>query len=488
MKKILFAILILYLSSYIIHTDEYIFNPESMKSPRLHNSWVYMDGNYLTDEEINEINKEITAIEKETTVEIAVVVIPNTGGNIEEAAKKIGNLWGVGKKNKNNGLVLFASMDERKFRTQVGYGLVETFTDYRCNMLQEEIVIPNFKNGNYGNGILEYIKKIRVILNKPNYFTELEEQRQKQLAEYLKKKEEDERLEREMYIKSLKRKNITRLILFQSIALILFILGTISLVRSWTKTNTNMNKDYNKYSLIKGLADKGLMHGFTINRLLLFLIGGFISIVSIYATKIYASIGHLAFVIPFIGVSFSILLSTIAYKKKKEIINKWRNDPRPCPECGGVMEKLSEAEEDKYLKDTQIIEEELKTIDYDVWICSSCENKTIEDFKNWRYNFYAKCTKCGSIACKQTGSQVVSHPTYTSTGTRRLDFKCLACGYTYHKEQTIPRKVRTTSSSYSSSSYSSSSSYTTSSYSSSSSSSSSFGGGSFGSSGSTSSW
>jgi uncharacterized protein len=99
-------------------------------------------------------------------------------------------------------------------------------------------------------------------------------------------------------------------------------------------------------------------------------------------------------------------------------------------------------------------------------------------FRGIKYNLYISCKSCNSIAAKFLKSEVIEYPTYTSTGQKKLDYKCLACGHISSTYVTLPMLTRSSSSSsggsFGSSSFGSSSS--------------SFGGGSSGGGGATSSW
>jgi uncharacterized protein len=142
------------------------------------------------------------------------------------------------------------------------------------------------------------------------------------------------------------------------------------------------------------------------------------------------------------------------------------------------MEKLSETDDDKYLKPFQITEERIKADDYDVWVCPSCKASTVEKYRAGRYFLYAQCPSCGGQTAKQTGRFVVVSPTYESAGQASLVFTCLSCKHEFSKVAIIPRLTRSSSSSGSgvSSSFGGSGGG------------SSFGGGSSGGGGSTSSW
>ena len=95
-------------------------------------------------------------LEKNTTVEIAVLTINSLEGDTpENYALNVFRKSGVGKKDKNNGLLILVAKEDRKYRFEVGYGLEGTIPDAMKVPIGDKIITPNFKNGDYGKGIYE---------------------------------------------------------------------------------------------------------------------------------------------------------------------------------------------------------------------------------------------------------------------------------------------------------------------------------------------
>jgi uncharacterized protein len=67
---------------------------------------------------------------------------------------------GVGKKDKYNGIGILISINLRKIRIEVGYGLESKLTDEEAKKIVDTIIIPEFKNGNYYLGTLYGLKAI----------------------------------------------------------------------------------------------------------------------------------------------------------------------------------------------------------------------------------------------------------------------------------------------------------------------------------------
>lgn len=114
------------------------------------------NANIIDEEYKQKIIYLADGIEKNTTVEIAVLTIESLEGDTpENYAINTFRKSGVGKKDKNNGLLILVAKNDRKYRFEVGYGLEGTIPDAMKVSIGDKIITPNFKNGDYGKGIYE---------------------------------------------------------------------------------------------------------------------------------------------------------------------------------------------------------------------------------------------------------------------------------------------------------------------------------------------
>lgn len=117
--------------------------------------WVSDFAKVIDEQTKQQIEKIITELEQKTSTEIAVISIETTGDyTIEEFATRLFEKWGIGKKGKDNGVLLVASIKDKKVKIEVGYGLEGILPDGLCGEILDKYVLPYFKNGDYSKGFL----------------------------------------------------------------------------------------------------------------------------------------------------------------------------------------------------------------------------------------------------------------------------------------------------------------------------------------------
>ena len=75
-------------------------------------------------------------------------------GSIEEYAVRLFEKAGIGEKDKHNGALVVLALNERRVRIEVGYGLEEFITDGFAGETIREFMLPAFRQGDYGGGLL----------------------------------------------------------------------------------------------------------------------------------------------------------------------------------------------------------------------------------------------------------------------------------------------------------------------------------------------
>jgi len=97
---------------------------------------------------------KLTAFEKETGVQVAVLTIDTLGGDVlEDYSLKVAQTWKLGRKSIEDGVLLLIVKGDRKMRIEVGYGLEAKLTDAQCRRILDDVVRPEFRNGDFGRGV-----------------------------------------------------------------------------------------------------------------------------------------------------------------------------------------------------------------------------------------------------------------------------------------------------------------------------------------------
>lgn len=100
------------------------------------------------------IEKILRDFEKRTTNEFIVAIVPDLQGmDVEGYANGLFHEWGIGKKGKDNGMLLLISMKERKTRIEVGRGLEGELTDLKSGRILRNVLKPELKRGDFAGGI-----------------------------------------------------------------------------------------------------------------------------------------------------------------------------------------------------------------------------------------------------------------------------------------------------------------------------------------------
>jgi len=96
----------------------------------------------------------ILELKQKTSAEVAVVTVDTTGPlSIEEYAVNLFQRFGIGQKGKDSGVLLLVAYKDRHMRIEVGYGLEGAITDAYSSRIINTIMTPEFKDGNFSDGI-----------------------------------------------------------------------------------------------------------------------------------------------------------------------------------------------------------------------------------------------------------------------------------------------------------------------------------------------
>lgn len=146
MRKIISAIVLLLLATVLSAAPQF---PE-YKGP------INDLAGVLSKSDIRQLESKAIAYREQTGSEIGVLIVPTIGNmTIEDYTHDIFNAWGIGQKEKDNGVLFLVAIEERKARVEVGYGLEGELTDLECGRLvnRNSPMAQHFRSGDYAGGV-----------------------------------------------------------------------------------------------------------------------------------------------------------------------------------------------------------------------------------------------------------------------------------------------------------------------------------------------
>jgi uncharacterized protein len=108
------------------------------------------------------LNRRLEAFERETSNQLVVSVqlkVPE-GAELNDYVFRTFQAWGIGQKQRNNGVLLMVFTQDRKLRIEVGYGLEGVLPDNLAARIIREEITPAFKAGSYGTGLQRGVSAI----------------------------------------------------------------------------------------------------------------------------------------------------------------------------------------------------------------------------------------------------------------------------------------------------------------------------------------
>ena len=215
---------------------------------------------------------------------------------------------------------------------------------------------------------------------------------------------------------------------FLGIVLFICALSTAFAYFIWLKREPNPSIKFKVVSKYENKYTKYLLILFLVS-LFLGLNQLFPSVIRIYGAWFIIRIAVSGAIGSFLYYVITILLEVYFSDRRILRLNKLRYAPR-LSNSGNSMRLLSEDEEDVYLNEGMQAEEEVLSIDYDVWIDDTTGEIRIEKYLG--RSFSARCPSCGYYTLKTVKEIIMSPPTYSQKGQL---MKILKCHYCHHSER-----------------------------------------------------
>jgi uncharacterized protein len=468
------------------------YTVESVPNPKASASYNYVsnpDG-VIESSTVSEIDSLLKELELQTTAQVAVVILNSIGDEVPKTfATKLFNYWGIGDREKDNGLLILLVMDQRDIEFETGKGMEGILPDVTCKRIQETYMVPYAKAGNFDAAVLGGVKGVILQIEEPENAAEIYAENSSGFADdtttFFRAPVSNSLLGLlgAIYLVSvilfrgrLKKKISPEYILkYRSRNYILTktILLNIAFPALWILVRISYDPPITVSELIIGFYV--LLAFLLLERRLRY---------NNYIEKFYGTNRHdkhvafskshqdwilapVFFPMPFI----------FYYWWKTRQLDKLRNDPFTCSKCNHLMQKLDEKSDDTYLSKQELTEEEIHSVDYDVWHCNNCDNREILSYVNLSSK-YTVCDTCKAHASYLKETKTIRAATTSSAGKGEKTYDCMNCHAIKVVPFVIPKVQVSSSSSGSGSSFSSGGS----------SGGSSFGGGSSGGGGSGSHW
>ncbi len=116
--------------------------------PELWGQRVHDEAHALKTETVDLLEKRLKVYEDSTSNQIAILIVQSLDGDVlEDYSIRVVEKWKLGKKNKDNGVLLLVAIDDHKMRIEVGEGLEGVLTDAQSNRIIRNEMAPNFRRG-----------------------------------------------------------------------------------------------------------------------------------------------------------------------------------------------------------------------------------------------------------------------------------------------------------------------------------------------------
>lgn len=379
MRKIFFLIA----SLFFIASAAQVYTPSQMPDVQRQNAAEYVSdpAGLLTPDVKAQVNSRLAELRRLTTAE-AVVAIPPEIGDLTPAewCEELFTDWGIGKNDKDNGVLLMISPGSRVAFIMTGYGMEGVLPDIACKRIINEAVVPAMREGNLDAAVLNSTDLIYKAATDPA------------VAEELRSAQPDNTGGE---IDTIDPKVIW--IFARTLAMVLFAAGLVFFVRDCVIARSR------KSNFLRAQMWRGHLAAYF-----------WLGVLSLGAGLIF------------------FLLALWQYRR-------WRTRPLVCSTCGAKMRRLPEEKDNELLSPAQDLEERLNTVDYDVWECPSCG--TVERYPyKVKQTKYTECPSCHTVAMCLECDRTVRPATTRAAGEGVRIYECKFCHNRTGRRYTIPRK------------------------------------------------
>ena len=164
MRKFLFILCLLGCLS--LQAKKYTIQDVPMVHLQDRTRYVSNPDGILSTSTVATIDNTLYNLEQKTGIQVLVVAITGIeGGDCFDFAYRLGKEKGVGQKERDNGLVILLSTEERCIQFATGYGLEGILPDAICKRIQSRYMVQHFGRDDWDTGMLEGIRAVNSYLD-----------------------------------------------------------------------------------------------------------------------------------------------------------------------------------------------------------------------------------------------------------------------------------------------------------------------------------
>jgi uncharacterized protein len=124
--------------------------------------------NILSPQTETELTARLEALETQSQRQVVVATIADLEGyDVADYGYQLGRAWGIGDKDRNDGVILLIAPNERRMRIEVGYGLEPVLTDALSAEIIRNEITPRFRDGDFDGGVTAGVEAIARQLTLP---------------------------------------------------------------------------------------------------------------------------------------------------------------------------------------------------------------------------------------------------------------------------------------------------------------------------------
>lgn len=120
------------------------------------------EAGWLSPSEESSLSQELLGYERETSNQIVVAVFRSLDGeDLADFSQRVAEAWGVGRGDRDNGILLAVYVAERQVDIEVGYGLEAVVTDLIAEDIRTGILVPAFREQRYAAGLADAVQALK---------------------------------------------------------------------------------------------------------------------------------------------------------------------------------------------------------------------------------------------------------------------------------------------------------------------------------------